>query len=548
MDTATAETAVSVASPTEQACAPPSLDPATLTVDMPLPDDVPTLHVWIRQLIALVVQQRQEIAEWRTKVDAALRQRYGRRSERRAVPPLEKEPKPGQAAPHGRNPLPENLERRTVTHDLTAAEKLCPCCGQPRVCIGEQTTEQLDMEPVRFFVRKTVKKKYACRHCDPQEVPAEQRFRTAGPAEVGPIARGLCGPGLLTYTITTRYTDHVPLHRLAGQLGRSGVTISCSTLGDWMAAAAALLMPLVVLLKARILLSRVIHGDDTPVKLRVPGQKKTSKAHLWVYIGDADYPYVVFAFTVDYTATGPAEFLKGYKGYLQADALAQYECLYGPGLVLHVCCMAHARRKFVAAAEGGEERADRPLELIGQLYAIERKLPPLLSPSDDEQEQQQRRQREEQRRLARERHSQPVLDKLKQWLDENKDKALPKSKLGQAIGYALNNWTALCRYVEQGYLAIDNNLSERTLRLIAMGRNNWGVFGSAAGGERAAVLYTITGTCKHLGIDPFAYLRELLPALFALGEKPTAEQLLPWLPDEWLRRRQAAAPHPAATG
>jgi transposase len=546
--TATAESAFSVASPTEPVCAPPSLDPATLTAEMPLPDDVPTLHAWMRQLIALVIQHRSEIAEWRAKVDAALKHRYGRRSERRAVPPLEKEPKPGKATPHGRNPLPANLERRTVTHDLTEAEKLCPCCGQPRVCIGEQTTEQLDMEPVRFFVRKTVKKKYTCRHCDPQEVPAEQRFQTAGPAEVGPIARGLCGPGLLAHTITAKYADHVPLHRLAGQLARSGVTISCSTLGDWMAAAAALLMPLVLLMKARILLSRVIHGDDTPVKLRVPGQKKTKKAHLWVYIGDADYPYVVFAFTVDYTAEGPAEFLKGYKGYLQADALAQYECLYGPDLVLHVCCMAHCRRKFVAAAEGGEERADRPLELIGQLYAIERQLPPLLSPSDDEQEQQQRQQREEQRRLARERQSQPVLAELKQWLDENKDKALPKSKLGQAIGYALNNWTALCRYVEQGYLAIDNNLSERTLRAIAMGRTNWGVFGSAAGGETAAVLYTITGTCKHLGIDPFAYLRELLPALFALGEKPTEEQLQPWLPDEWLRRRQAAASQPAATG
>jgi transposase len=546
--TFTAEPAVPVASPTEQARLSPSLSLATLTAETPLPDDVPTLHALIRQLLVVVAQQRSEIADLRAKVDAALRHRFGQRSERRAIPPLETKPKPGQAAPHGRNPLPDHLERRTVSHDLTEAEKLCPCCGQPRVCIGEQTTEQLDMEPVRFFVLKTVKKKYACRRCDPQEVPAEQRFQTAGPAEVGPIARGLCGPGLLAHAITAKYADHVPLHRLAGQVGRSGVTISCSTLGDWMAAAATLLMPLVVLMKARILLSRVIHSDDTPVKLRVPGQKKTSKAHLWVYIGDADYPYVVFAFTVDYTATGPAEFLKGYKGYLQADALAQYECLYGLGLVLHVCCMAHARRKFVAAAEGGEERADRPLELIGQLYAIERELPPLLSPSDDEQEQQQRRQREEQRRLARERHSQPVLDELKQWLDEHKDKALPKSKLGQAIGYALNNWTALCRYVERGYLAIDNNLSERTLRLIAMGRNNWGVFGSAAGGETAAVLYTITGTCKHLGIDPFAYLRELLPALFALGEKPTAEQLLPWLPDEWLRRRQAAAPQPAATG
>jgi transposase len=546
--TVTAEPTVPRASATEPACVSPNLDLATLTPDAPLPDDVPTLHAWIRQLLVLVAQQRTEIAELRAKVDAALKHRFGQRSERRVVPPLQTKPKPGKAAPHGRNPLPDHLERRTVTHDLTDAEKLCPCCGQMRACIGAQTTEQLDMEPVRFFVLETVRKKYACQHCDPEEVPAEQRFQTAGPAEVGPIARGLCGPGLLAHSITAKYADHTPLHRLAGQLGRSGVTLSCSTLGDWMAAAATLLLPLVLLMKARILLSRVIHGDDTSVKLRVPGQKKTSKAHLWVYIGDADYPYVVFAFTVDYTSDGPAEFLKGYKGYLQADALAQYECLFGPDLVVHVCCMSHARRKFVAAAEGGEERADRALELIGQLYTIEHELPPLLPPSDNEQEEQQRRQREEQRRLARQQHSQPVLDALKHWLDEHKGKALPKSKLGQAITYALNNWEALCRYVEQGYLAIDNNLSERTLRLIAMGRNNWGVFGSVAGGETAAVLYTLTGTCKHLGIDPFAYLRELLPALFALGEKPTEEQLQAWLPDEWQRRRQAAAPPLAATG
>jgi hypothetical protein len=380
-------------------------------------------------------------------------------------------------------------------------------------------------------------------------VPPDQRLRTAGPEQVGPLAKGLCGPGLLAHVITAKFADHNPLHRQTGQLARSGVHIAPSTLGDWLAGAADLLDPLCQLLKKQVLLSRLIHGDDTTVKLRVVGADCTHKAHLWAYIGDAEHPYVVFDFTTDYTGAGPTTFLKGYKGYLQADALAQYEGLYGIDKVLHCCCWAHARRKFVAAAEGGADSANTAVELIRRLYVIERALPPLLLPSDDPQGQQQRRQREEERRQTRQRQARPVLDELKKWLDEQKPQVLRKSPMAVAIGYALNNWAALERYLEQGYLAIDNNLSERTLRAIALGRNNWGQLGSAKGGKTAAVLYSVVGTCKHLGIDSFVYLREALPGLFALGEKPTAEQLAEWLPDRWQQRRsQATARAPAATG
>jgi transposase len=244
----------------------------------------------VRQLRAEVTRLRAENAERKGKLDAALKHRFGRRSERQKVPPLPKQDKRGRAAPHGRSALPAELERREVLHDLTEAEKLCPCCGRPRVCIGSQTAEQLDLQPARFFVLRTVKKSYACGHCDPEAVPAEQRFRTAGPAEVGPLPRGLCGPGLLAQVITAKFADHVPLHRLAGQLGRSGVTIAPSTLGDWLAGAADLLGPLYQLLHERVLLSRVLQGDDTSVKLRVAGAARTAKAHLWAYIGAADYP------------------------------------------------------------------------------------------------------------------------------------------------------------------------------------------------------------------------------------------------------------------
>jgi transposase len=516
------------------------MDASSLTPDTPLPGDVPTLQTLVRELLVEVARLRADNDALRGKLDAALQHRFGRRSER--IAPVAKKDKPGKATPHGRAALPEHLPRREVVHDLTEVEKLCPCCGLLRVCIGEQTAEQLDLEPAHFFVVRTIKKSYACQHCDPTSIPVEQRFQTAGPAEVGPLARGLCGPGLLAHVITAKFADHTPLHRLAGQLARSGVSIAESTLGDWVAGAADLLDPLYQLLHQRLLRARVLHGDDTKVKLRVLGSDRTHKAPLWVCIGDADYPYVVFDFTVAYTARGPETFLKGYQGYLQADALAQYEGLYGEDKVKHCCCWAHARRKFVAAAQGGDSVAQEAVERIGQLYAIERELPPLLPPCDDPETAEQRRQREEQRRLWRQQQARPVLEELKKWLDDQKGKVLPKSVLGQAVGYALNNWAALSRYLEQGYLAIDNNLSERTLRVVALGRNNWGVLGSENGGKRAAVLYSVVQTCKHLGIDPFAYLREALPGLFALGETPTSERLQEWLPERWLLRRCRDAP------
>jgi transposase len=519
------------------------MDATTLAPDAPLPTDVTTLQGMVRELLTELQKLRAENAELKTKLDAALKHRFGRRSERRTPPPVPVAEKPPRRRDeHGRSPLPEHLERREVVHDLTEAEKLCLCCGLSRACIGEQTAEQLDLDPAQFFVLRTIKKSYACRHCDPATVPVEQRLRTAGPSQVGPIAKGLCGPGLLAHIVTAKFADHTPVHRLAGQLARSGVTIASSTLGDWLKQASELLTPLYELMHTRLLRSRVIHGDDTGVKLRVPGSSRTKKAHLWACIGDADYPYVVFDFTIDYTADGPTRFLKGYEGYFQADALAQYEGLYAEGRVNHVCCVAHARRKFVAASDAGDERAAKALELIGKLYAIERALPPLLPPSDDPVQREQRRQREEQRRVLRQRDAEPVWEELSKWLGEQKPGALPKSPLGSAIGYTSNNWVALKRYLELGFLAIDNNLSERTLRAVALGRNAWGVIGSEVGGTTAAVLYSAIGTCKHLGLDPFAYLRDALPGLFALGEKPKAESLLDWLPDRWLLNRARGRP------
>jgi transposase len=497
--------------------------------DPPLPTDVGELQALVRGLLAEVAKLRAENAELRGKLDATLKHRFGRRSERGRTrrdpePGADPDPEPATGG-HGRSPLPEHLPRRTVEHDLSAAERACPGCGHERVCIGVQTAEQLDYDPATYFVLRTLRRVYACRRCDPAAVPADERITTAGPSRVGPVPKGLCGSGLLAFVVASKFADHLPLHRLAGMIGRSGVALAPATLGDWVAAAAELLTPLRGLMHRRVLLSRAIHTDDTPVPFREPGKDRVRRGHLWVYLGDAANPYAVFDFTPGYSRDGPTAFLAGYTGYVQADALRQYADVYA-ARATHACCWAHARRKFVAAADAGEKLADEALGLIRRLYHVERSLPAFGSSRGAEAVRHARRQAE----------AVPVLAELRGWLTRHQPGVLPKTPLGQAIGYAVANWDALGRYTEAGYLTIDNNRSERALRQVALGRNNWGVAGSVAGGRRAATLYSIVATCRQLGIDPFAYLRSALPGLFELGDQPSDADLAAWLPDVWLAR------------
>ncbi len=510
--------------------------------DAPLPADVAALQELVRQLLAEVrrlregdaqlrqdnEQLRQDNEQLRHRLDQALRLHFGQRSERsrprRARVPRDAAER-DEAVPrsgHGRQPLPEHLPRERVEYDLAEADKPCPCCGGPRVCIGEQVSEQLDYRPASFFVVQHARKTYACRSCDG---PGERRFTTAGPAVVGPIPKGLPGPGLLAHLLTCKYADHLPLNRQVGIVARSGVRLSRSTLCDWMASAATLLGPLVALMRARLLLSRAIHSDDTSVPFLERGRDKAREGHLWVYIGDRDHPYVVFDFTDHYRRDGPEQFLKGYAGYLQADGLAQYEGLFRAGGVVHVACNAHARRRFVEAQSSSPDEAEEALKYIRKLYKVERELGEWFAADDD---------------ACRQRHrfaqTAAVREDFHAWLVGQQAQALPKSPLGEAVGYALSNWAALMRYTEQGYLSIDNNLSERALRQVVVGRANWTFCGSSEGGRTAAALYSVVGTCKHLGIDPFAYLREALPALFSLGDRPPEEALTEWLPDVWQER------------
>jgi transposase len=428
----------------------------------------------VQELLAEVRRLRQENEQLRHRLDQALRLHYGRRSERsrprRARVPQDQpdDGERGERPGHGRQPLPEHLPRERVVYDLAEADRACPCCGRPRVCIGEQVSEQLDYRPASYFVVQHARKTYACRSCDG---PSEQRFTTAGPAVVGPIPKGLPGPGLLAHLTTCKYADHLPLHRLEGIVARSGVRLSRSTLCDWMASGAALLGPLVSLMRSRLLLSRVIHSDDTSVQFLERGRDKARDGHLWVYIGDRDHPYVVFDFTSHYRRDGPEQFLKGYAGYLQADVQTQYEGIFATGEVVHAACNAHARRRFVEAKASAPDEAEEALAYIRRLYKVERELAERFAADDDMGRQQYR--------FAQ---AAAVREEFHAWLLAQRVLALPKSPLGEAVGYALSNWTALMRYTERGYLAIDNNLSERALRQVVVGRANWQFCGSAEGG------------------------------------------------------------------
>jgi transposase len=343
-----------------------------------------------------------------------------------------------------------------------------------------------------------------------------------------PIAKGLPGPGLLAHLIVSKCVDHLPLHRLERVYERQGFFMHRSTLCDWMAASAQLLRPLYELLVRAVLQSRALHTDDTPVKMQALGTHQLTTARLWAYLGDAAHPYNVFDFTTNHKRDGPQQFLAHYQGYLHADAFSGYDGLYLPdprtatARIIEVACNAHARRKFYEARTSDALRAHQALAYYRQLYELERQAKEF----SDAQRQQMRQE------LAV-----PILNQFHTWLEALRAEVLPKSPLAEAVGYALNHWTALVRYTEAGFLSIDNNGTEREMKRIAIGRKNWLTVGSPRGGETAAILFSFTSTCQRLGVEPWRYLRDVLERL----PIHPREQLAELLPDEWARAQRNVA-------
>jgi transposase len=460
------------------------------------------------------------------------------------APPADAPPAPAAPTPpsppkkngHGRKPLPASLPRRPVLHDLTPEQLLCPDCGVVRVKIGEEICEQLEYVPASLIVLQHVRPKYACKDCAANVAIADRLPQ--------PIEKGLPGPGLLAYVAVSKYVDHLPLYRQERIFIRHGVALSRKTTCDWMAVCADLLEPIWKAMHRRILLSRVIQTDDTPVRLQDPITGAMSIGRLWVYLGDLYHPFIVYDFTPDRSGEGPQRMLADFRtGYLQSDAYSAYDQIHARG-ILEVGCMAHARRKFDEAKTSDPERAHAGLAWIGRLYQIERQAKDEIGKAIErlagERPLDAAMRRVEEMRLAeeityklRQEQSRSVVKKFGEWLDKAAKQVLPKSPIGEAMAYARSNWTALTRYLDAGFLSIDNNAAERAMRPIALGRKNWLHIGSDRGGRTAAVLMSLVQTCLALGVEPFAYLRDVLDRV----STHPASRIAELLPDAWTASR-----------
>jgi transposase len=508
---------------------PASAIPNNLTA---FPKDPAILQQMIVELLQALRRKDRDLEETRRRLDALLRPRSKPVDPDQpslfpdvetppitppAPPPPEPEPssRRGQCKPHGRRRPAAELRRVQKRYELTATERLCPGCGHERREIGVETTEQYDYKPAEVFVIEHQQVKYACRCCEGHVAQA--------PKPPQPIDKGLPGPGLLAQIGTDKYLDHIPLNRSEQRFERLGLDLPRSTMCDWMAACAELLTPLWLLLKAHVLMSKVLHTDDTTVPVRDEKLSQHRYGRLWDYIGDITHPGVVFDYTTSHARDGPATFLKDFRGFLQADAYGVYDGIYtgSKGAIVEVGCWAHARNKFTAALGTDPERVLAAKAWVRRLYDVE----------DEAKE----KSSAERLRLRQEK-SVPLLDSFHQWLLTQKAQVLPKSPIATAINYVLNQWEALKRYTTDGDLHIDNNISERTLKLIGMGRVNWLFVGSDKGGRTAAVLFSFTATCKCLGIDSFSYLRDVFDRLPTHPE----ERLGELLPHRW-QVAQAAA-------
>jgi transposase len=390
---------------------------------------------------------------------------------------------------------------------------LCPTCQNARERIGEETSYTIEHVPATFVRVKHIQGKYACKACEREGMNPniERAVKTGG----SPIDKGMPGPGLLAHVATAKYADYQPLHRLEVMFEREGFALDRSTLSLWMGDVAELVRPVYERMVQRVLQSHVVATDDTVMPLLAPG--RTKKARMWVYLGDEDHPYNVFDFTPSRSRDGPQTFLKEFRQTLLADAYGGYDGIVLKADLPRAGCWAHARRKFVEAEPAAAEAARAILARIKALFAIEERAQDL-SPED--------------RLRLREAESRPILEALHGLLLAQKEALLPKHPMALAIAYTLNQWKELTLFARDGAVPVHNNLAEQQMKRIALLRKNALFVATPRGGQTAAILSSLTSTCRRHEINPQRYLTQLLANL----ADPAGIQVEAWLPDEWKKR------------
>jgi transposase len=503
--------------------------------ERPLEAENAHLRATVAELRDLVADLRRQLDRQQVTLDRLTKIAFGRSTERLPGPTLfdafeppagtapshdtaaadtalspPPDPSPGRQrnGRHGRRKPSPDLPVEPEVIDLADAEKACPCCGEIRVRIGlSEPSRRHDYRPAAVFIRETRRVSYACRSCE-QAGSDPQFARPPLPPE--PIPRSSVAAGLLAHVIVSKFVDHLPLHRQEAILARHGFPVSRSTTCDWLRASARVLGPLYQLMLARVRASHALHIDDTPVTLLDP--RRT--AYAWVALGDVAHPYTVFDLTAGRGQEHPTRFLGEYNGFVHADAYAGYNPVHDG--VRHVGCWMHVRRGFHDVRDQ-DPRAVEALAVIRTLYAVERDAAELKL-SDTALS------------AYRREYAGPILDRFTDWLAEQHRTALPKSGFGQAVGYALNQWPTLTRYLGDGRLHLDNGPAERALRPLAVGRNNWLFVGGDGGLHSAAVLLSVTASAKRHGREPWAYLRDVLTRLPA---RPPDADVSDLLPDRW---------------
>jgi transposase len=409
----------------------------------------------------------------------------------------------------------ENLPVTTQVYELSAEQRLCPCCGVERKEIGADESWQIEYLPGRFERLHHVRKKYACPGCE--SAGENPQMEVAAKAEAA-IEKGMAGPGLLAYIVSSKFSDYLPLYRLENIFERQGFEISRATQSIWCGDVADLVAPLYELMAERVRQSHVVATDDTIMPMLSVG--KTKSARMWVYVGDRANAYNVFDFTLNRGRDGPKYFLKDYRQVLLADAYGGYNGVVAGNQITRAGCWSHARRKMVDAEKVAPEIAREAVELIGALFRVERQAKDFSV---------------EQRLDLRQSQSAPVLGKLREKLLEWKEQLLPKHPMAEAVNYTLSQWAELNVFCSDGAVPMDNNVSEREMKRIILNRKNSLFVGNSRGGRTAAVLASLTSTCRRHEVDPQLYLTQLLMNL----PQVQMSELSDWLPDQWKIRHLA---------